>query len=77
MPCFVTHLEAAIDGTTLAAGQLQTMYKDRPLWVRYDLPAVARALTKDMLRDREPTLWRYRELLPVTDEQQIISLEKA
>jgi threonine synthase len=74
MPCFVTHLEAAIDGTTLAAGQLQTMYKDRPLWVRYDLPAVARALTKDMLRDREPTLWRYRELLPVTDEQQIISL---
>jgi threonine synthase len=74
MPCFVTHLEAAIDGTTLPAGQLQTMHKDRPLWVRYDLPAVAQALTKDMLRDREPTLWRYRELLPVTDEQQIISL---
>ena len=74
MSCFVTHLEAAIDGTTLAAGQLQTMHKDRPLWVRYDLPAVARALTKEMLRDREPTLWRYRELLPVTDNQQIISL---
>ena len=74
MPCFVTHLESAIDGTTLAAGQLQTMHKDRPLWVRYDLAAVAKSLTKTMLRDREPTLWRYRELLPVVDGQQIISL---
>ena len=74
MPCHVTHLEGAIDGTTLAAGQLQTMHKDRPLWVRYDLEAVAASLTKEMLRDREPTLWRYRELLPVADEQEIITL---
>ena len=74
MPCFVTHLEGAIDGAKLAAGQLQTMHKDRPLWVRYDLDAVSNALTKEVLRDREPTLWRYRELLPVTDDQQIISL---
>lgn len=74
MPCFVTHLEAAIDGTRLPAGQVQTMHQDRPLWVRYDLDAVRRALTREMLRDREPTLWRYRELLPVTDDQQIISL---
>ncbi|MEO8495654.1 MAG: threonine synthase, partial [Planctomycetota bacterium] len=74
MPCFVTHLEGAIDGATLAAGQLQTMHKDRPLWVRYDLEAVAKSLTKEKLRDREPTLWRYRELLPVTDEQEIVSL---
>lgn len=74
MPCFVTHLEAAIDGTRLPAGQLQTMHEDRPLWVRYDLDAVGRALSKEMLRDRPPTLWRYRELLPVTDEQEIITL---
>ncbi len=74
MPCFVTHLEAAIDGTRLTAGQLQTLHQDRPLWVRYDLPAIARSLTKEMLRDREPTLWRYRELLPITDHQPRISL---
>jgi threonine synthase len=74
MPCFVTHLESAIDGTHLPAGTVQTLHNDRPLWVRYDLEAVGRALTKEMLRDREPTLWRYRELLPVTDEQQIITL---
>lgn len=74
MPCFASHLESAIDGTTFAAGQLHTTHKDRPLWVRYDLAAVAKSLTKEKLRDREPTLWRYRELLPTTDEQEIISL---
>jgi threonine synthase len=38
------------------------------------LALVARALTKEMLRDRESTMWRYRELLPISDEQTIISL---
>ena len=35
-----------------------------PLLARYDLEA-ARAWDRASLRDREPTLWRYRELLPV------------
>ena len=74
MSSFVTHLEAAIDGTHLPADELQTLYKDRPLWVRYDLPRIANSLTKNMLREREPTLWRYRELLPVQDDQDLISL---
>ncbi len=68
MSTFVTHLESAIDGTHLPADRLQTLHKDRPLWVRYDLDAVGRALTKDMLRDRPATMWRYRELLPVGAE---------
>jgi threonine synthase len=71
---FVTHLEAAIDGTHLPADRIQTLHKDRPLWVRYDLDAVGRALSKAALRDREPTLWRYRELLPVADDAAITSL---
>ncbi|MEX2188615.1 MAG: threonine synthase, partial [Pirellulales bacterium] len=74
MPSFVTHLEAAIDGTHLPANCVQTLHKDRPLWVRYDLDAVGRALSKDMLLDRPPTLWRYRELLPVADDAAITSL---
>jgi threonine synthase len=73
MSSFVTHLEAAIDGTSLPSDTLQTLHKDRPLWVRYDLEAVSSSLTKEMLRDREPTLWRYRELLPVSEEQELIS----
>lgn len=71
---YVTNLEAAIDGTTLPAGQLHTLHKDRPLWVRYDLDAVKRSFSKETLRQRPPNMWRYRELLPITDGQTIISL---
>ncbi len=71
---FVTHLESALDGTRLPANQLQTLLRDRPLWVRYDLDAVGRSLTKEMLREREPTMWRYRELLPVPEGTQPVSL---
>ena len=71
---FVTHLESAIDGTQLPANQLQTMHADRPLWVRYNLDAVGRWLTKEKLRDREPTMWRYRELLPMPSTTSPVSL---
>lgn len=74
MTSFVTHLEAAIDGTRLPADRIQTLHNDRPLWVRYDLDAVGRTLTKASLRDRPATMWRYRELLPVPFEQEPVSL---
>ncbi len=74
MASFVTHLESALDGTHLPAKQVQTLHRDRPLWVRYDLDAVGRAVTRDNLRGREASLWRYRELLPYADEREVVSL---
>jgi threonine synthase len=74
MTRYVTHLEGAIDGQRLPADELLTVHKDRPIWVRYNLPAISRALTKDTLRSRPQTLWRYRELLPYFDEADIVSL---
>jgi len=74
MSSFVTHLEGAIDGTQLPADRIQTLHQDRPIWVRYDLAAVGRAFQKEMLRDRAPSMWRYRELLPVPFEQEPVSL---
>ena len=74
MPCFVTHLESALDGTRLPADRVQTLHRDRPLWVRYDLPAVARAMNKEKVAARAPSMWRYRELLPPADEASIVSL---
>ena len=71
---YVTHLEAAIDGTRLPHDQLQTLHEGRPLWVRYDLEAVGAAMTKGAVAGREPTMWRYRELLPVEDDSKIASL---
>jgi len=74
MPSFVTHLEAAIDGTRLPHDVIQTMHKDRPLWVRYDLDAVRRAVDPQQIAMRPPTLWRYRELLPQPDDVKPVTL---
>ncbi len=44
-----------------------------PLLARYDLEAL-RSWARESLRDREPTLWRYRELLPVFPGEVPVSL---
>ena len=45
-----------------------------PLLVDYDLSKVCAVFKKEMLKDRKPTLWRYRELLPVKKEENIVCL---
>src|SRR6478672_2376243 len=71
---YVTHLESALDGTRLPAGQVHTVHQGRPLWVRYDLDQVRRAATPDTFRSRPPTLWRYRELLPLPLDAEPVTL---
>ena len=45
-----------------------------PLLVRYDLRKAAATVTKPSLQGRSATLWRYRELLPVQDDVNVVSL---
>src|SRR5256886_17187533 len=45
-----------------------------PLEVRYEIDAVRGAFRRDVFGDRPATLWRYRELLPVFDDQAIVDL---
>ncbi len=72
---FVTYLECSATGERYEAGRLQGLSRaGRPLLVRYDLAAVARALGKADLARREPDMWRYRELLPLASADDIISL---
>ncbi len=71
---FVTHLESALDGTKLRADEVQTMHKDRPLWVRYDLSAIAKAVSPEQIARRSPSLWRYRELLPLPTSSEPVTL---
>src|SRR5262249_8539611 len=71
---FVSQLEGAIDGERLPADRLATVHKDRPIWVRYDLTAIGKSLSKESLRSRHETLWRYRELLPYFDDSDVVSL---
>ena len=45
-----------------------------PLLVRYDLQKASAALAKSAFQGRGPTLWRYRELLPLQDDENLVSL---
>jgi threonine synthase len=74
MTHFVSHLEAAIDGTHLPYGQLYNLHQGRPIWVRYDLERIARSVTREQIATRPPSLWRYRELLPLPLEAEPVSL---
>ena len=46
----------------------------KPLYPQYDLAAAARTLTKAALATRVRSLWRYREVLPVRADADIVSL---
>ncbi|HEX5733145.1 MAG TPA: threonine synthase [Blastocatellia bacterium] len=46
----------------------------KPLMVAYDLEAAQMTLTREMLSVREPSLWRYREVLPIDNEANRITL---
>jgi len=72
----VTHLECANCHKIHEANVLQNLCVEcgKPLLVRYDLHRAAENLTKDSLIHREPTLWRYREVLPVENAENIVSL---
>ena len=74
-PTFVTHLECSLTGERYAADQLHGLSAaGKPLLVRYDLAVVRAALTKDVLAQRPMDLWRWRELLPVRNTANIVSL---
>ena len=45
-----------------------------PLVARYDLAAARGAWRRESLADREPTMWRYRELMPLFDGESPVSL---
>jgi len=45
-----------------------------PLLVRYDLKNAAATLAKTDLQGRAPSLWRYRELLPLQDDANLVTL---
>jgi threonine synthase len=71
---FVSHLEAAIDGTAIPFGGLVNMHNGRPVWVRYHLDRVRAAVTPADIAKRPPSLWRYRELLPLPADAEPVSL---
>ncbi|MEM7080949.1 MAG: threonine synthase, partial [Pseudomonadota bacterium] len=75
MQSFITHLECSLTGERYAADQIHGLSAaGRPLLVRYDLTALADAVDKDSLAQRDGGFWRYREWLPVHDDAHVVSL---
>ncbi|HSI88426.1 MAG TPA: threonine synthase [Pyrinomonadaceae bacterium] len=71
----VTHLECANCGKHFEARKPHGLCTEcgKPLLVRYDLQAAARTLSPRTLAERESSLWRYREVLPVDDWNNVVS----
>src|SRR6185503_11087022 len=72
----VTHLECAACHFEHEARRLLNLCREcgKPLLVRYGLEQAQGTLTKESLIGRRPDLWRYREVLPVEDDANIVSL---
>ncbi len=71
----MTHLECARDGSTYDAAELHNLSAlGAPLLARYDLEKAAATLRPDALKERAPTMWRYREVMPIRSTDEIVSL---
>ena len=71
----VTHLECSLIGEHYDAGQVHGLSRaGKPLLVRYDLERARETLTREAVAAREPTMWKWRELLPVPEGVEPVSL---
>jgi threonine synthase len=73
---YFTHLECSVPcdaGSYDARIEQHLCTCGAPLLARYDLTA-ARAWRRDSLASRESTMWRYRELMPLFDNESVLTL---
>ena len=74
--CSLSHLECTACGLRHDWSRLQNLCTacGKPLFAIVDLKAAARGITREKLATREKSLWRYRELLPLPEDTDPISL---
>src|SRR5438105_10171034 len=73
---FFSHLECSVPCGAPALDPSQRQFLcscGAPLLARYDLDK-ARSWSRNSLNGREPTMWRYRELMPLFDGEQPLTL---
>jgi len=73
---FLKSLECSVCGTIHSPNELQTVCKScgKSLVARYDLQSAAKALRKGDVAHTGDTFWKYLPLLPIQDEENIVSL---
>src|SRR5687768_5608093 len=71
----VTHLECSLTGERYEPGQVHGLSSaGKPLLVRYDLDKAHETLTRDDVVLRGRTMWKWRELLPLPEGVEPVSL---
>jgi len=72
----LTHLECSSCNAVHDHSTLQTVCTrcGKSLFARYDMELARSKLSKDLVKGRESTLWRFQELLPVLDGKISVSL---
>src|SRR5438046_8759086 len=73
---FLRHLECTACGLRHDWSRLQNLCTacGKPLFAIVDLGKAGRTLTREALTAREKSLWRYRELLPLPEGAEPVSL---
>ena len=72
---FISHLLCTRCGETAEHDRAQNLCRcGGPRLARYDLRAARRALSRDGLDTADRSIWRYRDLLPVSDPDNISTL---
>jgi threonine synthase len=72
---FLSHLECSRTGETFEADRLQNLSPaGAPLLARYDAERLRREVTSETFSERRQDFWRYRELLPVREDENVTSL---
>ncbi len=73
---FLKRLECSACGIQHESSQLQNLCRscNKPLFAVIDLTAAGRTIKRDTLRAREKSLWRYREVLPLPEGIEPVSL---
>ncbi len=73
---FVSHVECTVCGHRHDAKRVLSVCEQcgQMLAVRYDLARVAKSVTRDALRQRPPGMYRFRELTPLDDREEPVTL---
>ena len=76
MQNYLQHLECSKCGKTYPHTEPQNVCTacGKPLLARYALEQLSETWTRDALLSRPASLWRYRELLPISDPKDIVTL---
>jgi threonine synthase len=73
---YLSHLECGYCGKIYESNKIWNLCTDcgKPLLARYDIDKCKVNFTKSVLVNRANTLWRYKEMLPISDEKFILTM---